>query len=68
MYVEDTFMNDSQNLETIKTYIEEDFLKLEFRKTYFNSSQVYYYSQVLNYNDCLYRYQSIFSFAFFTDV
>ena len=67
LYVEEKFMSDNVNLQIIESYVQEGFVRLEYRKTYFNSKQVYYHSQVLNYNDCLYRYQEIYEFAFFLD-
>ena len=67
MYVEDKFIEDSQNKEITQPYVEEEFLKIEFRKTYFNSTQIYYHSQTLNYNDCLYRHQNTHQYAMFVD-
>ena len=67
LYAEEEFSGDSQNMETIQTYVEEGFLKIEYRKTYFNSTQIYYHSQTLNYNDCLYRHQNTHQYAMFVD-
>ncbi len=67
LYVEEQFMSNKENLKIIESYVQEGFVRLEYRKTYFNSKQVYYHSQVLNYHDCLYRYQEIYEFAFFLD-
>ena len=67
MYVEETFIGDSQNKEITQPHVEEGFLKIEFRKIYFNSTQIYYHSQTLNYNDCLYRNQNTHQYAMFVD-
>ena len=67
MYVEDKFIGDSQNKEITQPHVEEGFLKIQFRKTYFNSTQIYYHSQTLNYNDCLYRHQNTHQYAMFVD-
>ena len=67
LYVEEQFMSDNENLKIIESYIQEGFVKVENRKTYFNTSQIYYHSQLLNYNDCLYRHQEVFEYAFFLD-
>ncbi len=68
MYVEDSFMRDETNLKIIERYVKNGFLKIENRKTHFNKKQVFYHSQILNYNDCLYRYQELYEYAFFIDV
>ena len=67
MYVEDKFIGDSQNKESTQPHVEKGFLKIEYRKTYFNSTQIYYHSQTLNYNDCLYRHQNTHQYAMFVD-
>ena len=64
MYVEETFMSDDTNLKIIKSFIQERFLKIEKRKTYFYTNQIFYHSQILNYNDCLYRYLGEYEFVF----
>ncbi|XP_064403330.1 beta-1,4-galactosyltransferase galt-1-like [Halichondria panicea] len=67
LYVEEQFMSDNENLKIVESYIQEGFLKVENRKTYFDTSQINYHSQLLNYHDCLYRYREVFEFAFFLD-
>ena len=67
LYVEEQFMSDNENLKIIESYIQEGFLKVENRKTYFNTSQIYYHSELINHHDCLYRYREVFEFAFFLD-
>ena len=67
LYVEEKFIADSQNMEITQPHIEKGFLKIEYRKTYFNSTQIYYNSQTLNYNDCLYRHQHTHQYATFVD-
>ena len=66
MYVEETFLNDNENQKIIKDFIGKG-LQVDYRKTYFNSTQIYYYSQFLIYNDCLYRYQGVYEYALFLD-
>ena len=67
MYVEEEFIGNSQNMEITQPHVEEGFLKMEYRKTYFNYTQIYYHSQTLNYNDCLYRHQNTHQYAMFVD-
>ncbi len=66
MYVEETFLNDNENQKIIKDFVGKG-LQVDYRKTYFNSTQIYYYSQFLIYNDCLYRYQGVYEYALFLD-
>ncbi len=66
--MEEQFMSDNENLKIIESYIQEGFLKVKNRKTYFNTSlQIYYHSELINHHDCLYRYREVFEFAFFLD-
>ena len=51
MYVDDTFMNDTENPTIIKGFVEEGFLQVDYRKTYFNKTQITYSSQILSSHD-----------------
>ncbi len=68
MYVDESFMSHDANLQIIESYVNEGLLRIEKRQTYFNGTQIYYHSQMLNYHDCLYRFQEVYEFAFFLDV
>ncbi len=68
MYVEESFLSYDENVQIIKSYVQEGFVKIVERKTFLNSTQIYHgNSQVLNYNDCLYRNLGVYEFAFFLD-
>ena len=67
MYVEETFTSENESLRIIKGFVEEGFLRVDYRKTYFDSTQIYYHSQLLLNHDCLYRYQGVYEYALFFD-
>ncbi len=68
MYIDDTFMNVTENPTIIKGFVEEGFLRVDYRKTYFNETQINRYSQHLSNHDCLYRYQGVYEYALFFDL
>ncbi|XP_064383577.1 uncharacterized protein LOC135332158 [Halichondria panicea] len=67
MYVEETFIIENESLRIVKGFVEDGFLRVDYRKTYFNSTQIYYHSQLLLNHDCLYRYQGVYEYALFFD-
>ena len=67
MYVEETFISENESLRIVKGFVEEGFLRVDYFKTYFNSTQIYYHSQILLNHDCLYRYQGVYEYALFFD-
>lgn len=66
--VDDQCMNEIRNLRTFQQYSEDGFLKIQYYKTIFSSTQVFYHSQVLKYHDCLYRHQNSYEYALFLDM
>ena len=55
------------NNSILKAYLESGYAQIDVWKSYLNTSQDYYYQQPLLYVDCIYRYRTVFNYAFFYD-
>ena len=49
---------------TVKKAIEEGFLSVDIWYKWFSAAQIFDHSQILAYNDCLYRFQGTYDYVF----
>ena len=52
------------NHSSVKKALEEGFLSVDIWPKWFSASQIYDHSQLLAYDDCLYRFQGTYDFLF----
>ena len=55
------------NHSSVIKALEEGFLTIDIWPKWFSSSQIYYHSQILAYEDCVYRFQGTYDFIFPND-
>ena len=69
LIAEDSF-RDAGNLEKspLKEMMRSGYLSIEFWTPHLTSQQIFYHSQMLGYEDCIYRYQGTYDYVMATDV
>ena len=69
LVAEDSF-RDSGYLEKspVKEMMRSGYLSIEFWTPHLTSQEIFYHSQVLGYEDCIYRYQQTYDYVMATDV
>ena len=67
--IADESFRDAGNLEKspLKEMIESGYLLLEIWIPYLTSMEVFYHSQMLGYEDCIYRFQGTYDYVLATD-
>ena len=67
-YAQESFVEQGgMDIPIVKQFIAENRLVVDVRKAYLNSSQIYYYSQPLLYQDCVLRYHGVYDYAMLVD-
>ena len=69
LIAEDSF-RDAGNLEKspLKEMMRSGYLSIEFWTPHLTSKEIFYHSQMLGYEDCIYRYQGTYDYVMATDV
>ena len=68
LYAQQSFIDDgSANNTILQQYLDTNYATLDVWPAYLNNSQVYYYQQVLFYQDCIYRHRKTFDYALLYD-
>ena len=68
LYAQESFVEQGgMDTPIVKQFIAENRLVVDVRKAYLNSSQIYYYSQPLLYQDCTLRYHGVYDYAMLVD-
>ena len=67
--IADESFRDAGNLEKspLKEMVESGYLLLEIWIPYLTSMEVFYHSQMLGYEDCIYRFQGTYDYVLATD-
>ena len=68
MIVEDSFVRAGGFHEAYSQQaIKEGFLSIDFWPKWLNETEVFYHSQMLAYEDCLYRFQGVYDYVMYCD-
>ena len=69
LIAEDSFV-DAGNLEKslLKEMMRSGYLSIEFWTPHLTSQEIFYHSQMLGYEDCIYRYQGTYDYVMAIDV
>lgn len=68
LYAQQSFIdNGGMGNPDLQKLLADQRLIVDIRSTHLNSSEVYYYSQPLYYQDCLLRYRGVYDFAMLID-
>ena len=68
MIAEDTFVSaGGMDNSYIKEAVKENYLSVDFWPRWFNQTEMFYSSQHLAYNDCLYRFMGVYDYIVFSD-
>ena len=68
MIAEDTIVAAGYfNHPVFRAALKENYLSIDFWPEWFNSTEIFYRSQHLAYNDCLYRFQGAYDYIVFSD-
>ena len=69
LIAEDSF-RDAGNLEKspLKEMMRSGYLSIDFWTPHLTSQQIFYHSQMLGYEDCIYRYQGTYDYVMANDV
>ncbi len=68
LYAQQSFIdNGGMEDPELQKLLADERLIVDLRSTHLNSSEVYYYSQPLYYQDCLLRYRGVYDFAMLID-
>ena len=68
MIVEDSFVRAGGFHEAYSQQaISEGFLSIDFWPKWLNETEVFYHSQMLAYEDCLYRFQGVYEYIIYCD-
>ena len=68
LYAQQSFIDQGgMSNPELQKLVSSQRLRVDIRNAYLNSSEVYYYSQPLHYQDCLLRFRGVYEFAMLID-
>ena len=68
LYAQQSFIDQGgMSNPELQKLVSSQRLRVDVRNAYLNSSEVYYYSQPLHYQDCLLRFRGVYEFAMLID-
>ena len=69
LVAEDSFRNSGYlEKRPLKEMMRSGYLSIEFWTPHLTSQEIFYHSQMLGYEDCIYRYQGTYDYVMATDV
>ena len=67
MNIHESFLRNRERSPILSNYIQTGYVKVMLWEEHLDKTQVYYYSQIFKYLDCLYRYQNLYRYLIVCD-